>query len=65
MAWILRLANTGVEGQGPHTDVMETHRLDGIGNIGNLGLTLAEAKRLLELAILVGTAVSTAWTPGE
>lgn len=47
MAWILRLVNTGVEGEGPCTDVMEIHRPDGLGDIANLGLTLAEAKRLL------------------
>ncbi len=47
MAWILRLVNTGVEGEGPCTDVMEIHRPDDLGDIANLGLTLAEAKRLL------------------
>ena len=47
MAWILRLVKTGVEGEGPCTDIMEIHRPDDLGDIANLGLTLPEAKRLL------------------
>jgi len=47
VAWILRLVNTGAEGEGPCTDVMEIHRPDDLNDIANLGLTLAEAKRLL------------------
>jgi len=47
VAWILRLVNTGTEGEGPCMDVMEIHRPDDLGDIANLGLTLAEAKRLL------------------
>ena len=47
VAWILRLVNTGAEGEGPCTDVVEINRPDDPGDIANLGLTLAEAKRLL------------------
>jgi len=47
VAWILRLVNTGAEGEGPCTDVMEIHRPGDLVDIANLGLTLAEAKRLL------------------
>ncbi len=47
MAWMLRLVKIGTEGEGPCTDVMEIHRPDDLGEIANLGLTLAEAKRLL------------------
>jgi hypothetical protein len=47
VAWILRLVNTGAEGEGPCTDVMEINRPDDLVDIANLGLTLAEAKRLL------------------
>ena len=47
VAWILRLVNTGAEGEGPCTDVMEINRPDDLGDLANLGLTLAEAKRLL------------------
>jgi len=47
VAWILRLVNTGTGGEGPCTDVMEIHRPDDLGDIANLGLTLAKAKRLL------------------
>ncbi len=47
MAWILRLVKIGVEGEGPCTDVMEINRPDDLVDLANLGLTLAEAKRLL------------------
>ncbi len=47
MAWILRLVKIGVEGEGPCTDVVEINRPDDFVDIANLGLTLAEAKRLL------------------
>jgi len=44
---MLRLVKIGVEGEGPCTDIMEIHRPDDLVDIANLGLTLAEAKRLL------------------
>ena len=47
MAWILRLVKIGGEGEGPGTDVMEIDRPDNLRDIASLGLTLAEAKRLL------------------
>ncbi len=47
MAWLLRLVATGAEGDGPCTDVTEIHRRADLVDIANLGLTLAEAKRLL------------------
>ena len=47
MAWMLRLVKTGAEGEGPCMDVMEIHRFGDLVDIANLGLTLAEAKRLL------------------
>ncbi len=47
MAWVLRLVKIGVEGEGPCTDIMEISRPDDLVDIANLGLTLAEAKRLL------------------
>ena len=43
--WILKLVAAG--GEGPWVDVMEISKPDGLGDIGNLGLTLAEAKHLL------------------
>ncbi len=48
MAWMLRLVEIGVEGEGPCTDIMEIRRPDDLVDIANLGLTLAEAKLLLE-----------------
>jgi hypothetical protein len=48
MGWVLRLVET--ETDSPSTqglDVMEISRSRGLGDIANLGLTLAEAKRLL------------------
>ncbi len=47
MAWVLRLVKIGAEGEGPCVDVMEISRPDDLVDIANLGLTLAEAKRLL------------------
>jgi hypothetical protein len=43
--WILRLAAAGDEG--PGVDIMEISKPDDLGDIANLGLTLAEAKQLL------------------
>ena len=42
MAWILRLVQTGAEGEDPGTDLMEISRPDGLGDIAKLGLTLSE-----------------------
>jgi len=44
---MVRLVKIGAEGEGPCTDVMEIRRPDDLVDIANLGLTLAEAKRLL------------------
>ena len=45
MEWILKLVAAG--GEGPSVDIMEISKPDDLGNIANLGLTLAEAKQLL------------------
>jgi hypothetical protein len=47
MEWVLRLIGTGVDGQSRSFDVIEISRPDGLGDIADLGLTLAEGKRLL------------------
>jgi len=47
VAWILRLVKIGAEGEGPCVDVLKISRPDDLVDIANLGLTLAEAKRLL------------------
>ena len=47
MAWIVRLVQIGAEGEGQATDVIEIDRPDDLGDIADLGLTLAEAKLLL------------------
>jgi hypothetical protein len=47
MEWTLRLVGTGIDGQSQSFDVMQISRPDGLGEIDNLGLTLAEAKLLL------------------
>jgi hypothetical protein len=47
MEWTLRLVGTGTDGQSRSVDVMAITRLDGLREIANLGLTLAEAKQLL------------------
>jgi hypothetical protein len=43
----LRLVKAGTDGDGQGTDVMEITKPDDLGDIGNLGLSLAEAKLLL------------------
>ena len=47
MAWVLRLVEIGAEGEGPCPDVIEISRPDSLDDIADLGLTLAEAKRVL------------------
>jgi hypothetical protein len=47
VAWIVRVVKIGAEGEGPATDVMDINRLGDLADIANLGLTLAETKRLL------------------
>jgi hypothetical protein len=47
MECIVRLVGTGIDGEFRSFDVMAIGRLDGLGDIANLGLTLTEAKQLL------------------
>ena len=47
MAWVLRLVEIGAQGEGRCTDVVEISRPDGLVDIADLGLTLAEAKLVL------------------
>jgi hypothetical protein len=47
MEWMLRLVGTGIDGQSRSFDVMAISRSDGLGDIADLGLTLAEAKQLV------------------
>jgi hypothetical protein len=47
MEWTLRLVGTGSDGQSRSYEVMAISRPDGLADIANLGLTLAEAKLLL------------------
>jgi hypothetical protein len=47
MGLVLRLVETGTDNPARHVDVMEIARPGSLGDIGNLGLTLAEAKQLL------------------
>jgi hypothetical protein len=47
VVWIVRLVTLGADGETRCTDVMEISRSDGISDIANLGLTLAEAEQLL------------------
>src|SRR5215212_10198261 len=44
VAWVLRLVEIGAEGEGSCADVVEISRPDGLVDIADLGLTLAEAK---------------------
>jgi hypothetical protein len=47
VAWIVRLVKIGAAGEGQATDVIQIDRPDDLGDIADLGLTLAEAKLLL------------------
>ena len=47
MAWVLRLIETGADGQGRSIDVLEISRPNTLRDIAGLGLTLPEAKQLL------------------
>src|SRR4051812_22371020 len=47
VAWVLRLVEIGAEGEGSCADVVEISRPDGLVDIADLGLTLAEAKLVL------------------
>src|SRR4051794_38931844 len=47
VAWVLRLVEIGAEGKGSCADVVEISRPDGLVDIADLGLTLAEAKLVL------------------
>jgi hypothetical protein len=47
MAWVLRLVETGADGEGRSIDVLEISRPDTLHDIADLGLTLPEAKQLL------------------
>ena len=47
VAWIVRLVQIGAEGEGQATDIIQIDRPDDLGDIADLGLTLAEAKLLL------------------
>jgi hypothetical protein len=42
MGWVLRLVGTGIDGHSRSADVMAINRPDGLGEIGQLGLTLAD-----------------------
>ena len=48
MGWIVRLVETGPAGRRRSVDVMEIDRPGDLTEIGNLGLSLSEGKRLLE-----------------
>jgi hypothetical protein len=47
MGWMLRLVETETDSRARSVDVLEISRSKDLGDIANLGLTLAEAKRLL------------------
>jgi hypothetical protein len=47
MRWVLRLVETETDGPARGVDVLEINRPRDLGDIANLGLTLAEAKQLL------------------
>jgi hypothetical protein len=49
MGWVLRLVEIGVEGSGRSIDVMEISRPGDLGDIADLGLTLAQGKQLVAL----------------
>jgi hypothetical protein len=59
MEWVLRLVGTDVDGQAQSFDVIEISRPNGVGDIANIGLTLAEGK-LLPAAVQQGVVAAQA-----
>jgi hypothetical protein len=49
MGWVLRLLETGVDGSSRSVDVMAIDRPGDLGDIADLGLTLAQGKQLVAL----------------
>src|SRR6186713_3110585 len=49
MGWVLRLVETGVEGLGRSVDVMAIECSGDLGDIADLGLSLAQGKQLVAL----------------
>ena len=49
MGWVLRLVETGVDGSSRSVDVMAIDRPGDLGDIADLGLTLAQGKQLVAL----------------
>jgi hypothetical protein len=47
MGWVLRLVETGIDSPARVIDVLDIRPLGGLAEIAKLGLTLAEAKRIL------------------
>ena len=47
MAWTVRLVKIGADGEEQWVDVIQISRSDDLGDIANLGLTLAEGKLVL------------------
>ena len=47
MAWIVRLVQIGADGDEPFADVMTINRPDDLDDIANLGLSVADGKRVL------------------
>jgi hypothetical protein len=47
MAWVLRLVETGIDSPSRVIDVLDIRPRGDLGDIANLGLTLAEAKQIL------------------
>jgi hypothetical protein len=47
VAWVVRLVQIGADGDEPFADVMTINRPDGLDDIANLGLTVADGKQVL------------------
>jgi hypothetical protein len=47
VVWIVRLVQIGADGEAPFVDVMTINRPDDLDDIANLGLTVADGKRVL------------------
>src|SRR2546421_1039863 len=47
VAWIVRLVKIGADGEEPLADVIKINRPDDLDDIANLGLTVADGKRVL------------------
>jgi hypothetical protein len=64
MRWVFRLIATNDDNRCLSTDLVDICRPEGLGDIANLGLTLLEAKQVLNGRWFPGRSTTTGWCDG-